>query len=422
MILATLILAATLEARIDAYVAPLERANAFGGVVFVAKGEQVLFEKAYGFANAEFAVPNRPDTRFAVASITKLFTRAVLARLYEDKKLAPDDLLSKWVPDFPSAGKITVDHLAQHRSGIRDPDDLRKLIRMSLTTAETVERIKAHPLGSEPGKEYSYTTANYAVLAHIIERVTGKPFAQVMKEMIYDPAGMKDSGELTTATVVPRLASGYMPDPFSGALSVCGPEDPSWKAGGGSSYATARDLHRFIRAYNANRFFATKDFESVYPIRKTHERKSLSASGSFPGAGAYLLHFPDDDITVVVLSNNYATVPAMIARDVAGMMFDIPYDVPSYPAAVTGKIPESRVTGIWGVEGRDWTANIQMQQGKLVVVWHEIRKSALVRIAEDTWFSPLDWSRFRFTFDAEGNVTGGEFLYQKEGALKFVKK
>ncbi|HET7434319.1 MAG TPA: serine hydrolase domain-containing protein [Thermoanaerobaculia bacterium] len=402
-----------LEKKIDAYVAPLVAANAYSGVVFVAKGDTVLFEKAWGMANVEFSVPNKPDTRFGIASITKLFTRSILQRLFEEKKLSPDDLLAKWVPDFPAADKITIDHLSHHRSGIRDPEDLRGIVRRSYTSAEAVDRIKAHPLGSEPGKEYSYTTANYAVLAHIIERVTGKTYAEVIRQMIYEPAGMRDSGELTTATVVPRLATGYMPDPFGG-LAVCGPEDASWKVGGGSSYSTPRDLHRFIRAYYANRFFATRDFASVFPETKVQERRAVTASGSYPGASANLIHIPEEGMTIVVLSNNYATVPGMIARDVAAMVYGAPYQNPIAPVAVRGKVPEANIAGRYTVADKPWKANIEMRQGKPVLLWNDVRRSALIRIAEDTWFSPLDWSKFRFTFDANGKVTGAQFLYQSD--------
>jgi CubicO group peptidase (beta-lactamase class C family) len=411
LVLATSLSAQTLEKKVDAYVAPLAKANVFSGVVFIAKGDEVVFEKAYGMASYEFSIANTPRTRFAVASITKLFTRALLTKLYEQGKLSPDDKLAKWVPDFPGANEITLAHLASHRSGLRDPDHLRRIIRLGLTTAQTVEKLKSRPLGSEPGKEYSYTTANYAVLAHVIERVTGKPFADVVAEFIYHPAGMKDSGELTTASVIPRLASGYMPDPLTGGIAVCGMEDPSWKAGGGSSYSTARDLHRFIRAYYAGRFFATRDFNAVFPERQVFDRRALSANGAFPGASANLLHFPDDGVTVVVLSNNYATVPSMIAGDVAGMMFDVAYKNPVVPKAIDKPV-ETRIAGAWRIEGRPWTPNIEVQQGKLVLAWNDVRRSALIRISEDTWFSPLDWSRLRFTPDGRG-----EWLYQDDAPI-----
>src|SRR5262249_58675691 len=139
----------------------------------------------------------------------------------------------KWVPDFPSADTITVRHLMTHMSGVRDPEKLRRLIRMNMSSAEVVNALKTEPLGSKPGEVYSYTTANYAILGHIIERVTGKTYAEVVKQYVYDRAGMRDSGELTTTTVVPRLAGGYVADPFGRGMSVCGPGDRSWEVGGG---------------------------------------------------------------------------------------------------------------------------------------------------------------------------------------------
>jgi CubicO group peptidase (beta-lactamase class C family) len=308
-----------LAAKIDRYVQPYVRLNAFSGVVYLAKGDDVVYAKPFGMANYEFGVPNRLDTRFAIASITKRFTGVILARLTQEKKISGEDVLAKWVPDFPSADRITITHLASHYSGVRDPDRLRRTIRMSRTPRETVEILKTEPLGSEPGATYSYTTANYAILADVIEQVTGKPYPDVVAEYVYKPAGMTDSGELATTSVVPRLATGYMPDPFSDGVAVCGPEDPSWKLGGGSSYSTARDLHRFARALYGGKLLGSLRATEEFRHSKMFDRTVLSSSGSFPGAGANLLTFPDDGVTVVVLTNNYATVAGAIAENVAGV-------------------------------------------------------------------------------------------------------
>ena len=149
---------------------------------------------------------------------------------------------------LPSGQKITIAHLLNHHSGVQDSEKWRGIFRRNFTTADVVDAIKSEPLDGTPGEKYSYTTWNYGVLAYIIERVTGDSYANVVKKYVYDPAGMRDSGELSTTTVVPRLANGYMPDPFTNALSVSGPEDTSWKTGGGASYSTTRDLMRFVRA------------------------------------------------------------------------------------------------------------------------------------------------------------------------------
>src|SRR5438093_4277177 len=162
-----------LSRSVDAYVAPYAAFHAFSGVILVAKGDAILLEKAWGMASYELGVPNTTDTRFRIASITKRFTQIVVTRLAEEKKLSLSDPLARFAPSFPKADAITIDHLVNHRSGIRDPDKLRRVIAASYTPAEVVDLLAKEPLASEPGKTYSYTTANYAVLAFVIEKVTG---------------------------------------------------------------------------------------------------------------------------------------------------------------------------------------------------------------------------------------------------------
>lgn len=395
-----------LAKRIDRYVEPYIRANAFSGVVYLAKGDDVVYARPFGMANSEFGVPNRLDTRFAIASITKRFTSIILARLAQEKRISGDDVLAKWVPDFPSAEKITITHLATHYSGVRDPDRLRRTIRMSRTPRETVDLLKTEPLGSEPGATYSYTTANYAILADVIEQVTGKPYADVVADFVYKPAEMTDSGELATTSVVPRLATGYMPDPFSDGLAVCGPEDSSWKLGGGSSYSTARDLHRFARALYSGKLLGTVRATERFRHSKMFDRTVLSSSGSFPGAGANLLTFPDDGVTVVVLTNNYATVSGTIAESVAAMYFGREVPSPTVSLAVKPAPMDPRFTGDYEVVGRPWKFTLSLRGGRPVIAWNEIRMSALKRIDEDTWFSPLDWAKLTFRFREDSAFEG----------------
>lgn len=398
-----------LAKKIDAYLAPYAQVHAFSGVVLIARGDRVVFQRAYGMANYELSVPNKIDTRFAIASITKMFTTVILEHLYEERKLAPDELLAKWVPNFPSADRITVDQLANHRSGIRDPEKLRRTVRANRTTAEVVDLLKAEPLGSAPGETYSYTTANYAVLAHIIERVTGKSFAEVIQGVVYDPAGMRDSGELATTSVVRGLASGYMPDPFSDGLAVCGPEDTSWKTGGGSSYSTARDLHRFLLAFYGRKL-VSKDPLELWSTSKLFGHTSVRASGAFPGANASLLHLPEERLSVVVLSNVYAPLAANITADVAAMYYDEPYRVPSVPKALVNPPPfDARVTGTYDLESFPRPLQILVRRGKPVVFWDSLRQGRMIPIGEHSWFSPLDFATIELTVDADGRVTGGTF-------------
>jgi CubicO group peptidase (beta-lactamase class C family) len=396
----------SLEAKVDRYLQPYLKLHAFSGVVYVGRGDETVFSKPYGMANYEFAVPNRVDTRFAIASISKRFTSIVVARLVAEKRLAYSDVLAKWVPDFPAADRITMTHLLGHYSGVRDPEKLRRTIRTSRTPRETVDILKKEPLGSEPGATYSYTTANYSILARVIEQVTGRRYADVVRDYVYRPAGMSDSGELATTTVVPRLATGYMPDPFSDGLSVCGPEDPSWKLGGGASYSTAKDLHRFARALYGGKLLGEVRPVDHFRHSKLFDKNVLASSGSFPGAGANLLTFPDEEVTVVVLSNNYASVPGTIAESVAAMYFGREVASPDVPLAANPRPMDPRFVGSYEVVGRPWTFTLSLFEGRPIVAWTEARVSSLHRIDEDTWFSPFDWAKFILRFRPDSTFEG----------------
>jgi CubicO group peptidase (beta-lactamase class C family) len=415
-----LLLAGPLEQKIDSYLGAYIERSAFSGVVLVGKGDDVVLAKGYGMANYEFSVPNKPDTRFAIASITKRFTRVIVEKLIAEGKLSMSDPLSKWRPDFPSADRITIEQLVTHRSGVRDPQPLRRIIRTSYTPAEAVDIIKTLPLGSEPGAQFSYTTANYAILANVIERVTGESFATVIRKYVYDPAGMRDSGELTTVSVVPRLANGYMPDPYSRGVAVCGPEDTSWKTGGGSSYSTARDLMRFARAFYGGKLVA-KPLEVGRPSDVDGKRVAISG-GAFPGAGANLLYDLDDEITVVVLNNNYATIAQTAAQDILRIVLGKDPPSPRVEVATSQEL-DPRIIGTYDVPDRQWVLNVGVRDGHLYAGSDALRRSAMLRMKNGRWFLPLDWQQMELTFDESGKFSEG-WLYPPggEARLKLTRR
>ena len=400
-----------LAQRIDGYVQPHVGWNVFSGVVLLAKGDEVLFARPYGMANYEFEVPNRLDTRFRIASINKLFTGVVLSRLTVDKKLAPDDPIAKWFPDFPSSDKITVSHLARHRSGIRDPKTLRQSILRSYTPGEAVAIIAKEPLATVPGETYSYTTANYTLLAAIIEKITGKSYNEAMRALLYLPSGAKDTGDVTTTEVIPRLANGYMPNPFGPGVAVSGPEDSSWKAGGGASFTTAADLHRIIRSIYTRKIVPEVEPRNLWPVRKVVERDGVEASGGMPGTSAYMAYLIDDEITVVVLSNNYAGVTGRMGKDILALYFG---QSPETPPAVSSSAAtfDPKLLGSYEVPATGWRFDITMRDGKPLQSYRDsIRQSRVVARSADEYFIPMDWSVWRLNRDETGNVTGGTMTF-----------
>ena len=409
--------APALHGKIDAHIARHVAWDVFSGVVLLAKGDEVLFSRAYGMANQEFAVPNRPDTRFRIASINKFFTGLVLARLAVEKKISYDDPIRKWLPDFPRADKITLGHLAGHRSGIRDPRSLRGVISKSMTPMEAVAVIATEPLATEPGAQYSYTTANYTLLAAIIEKVTGLAYPEAMRQLLYAPAGMTDTGDVTTTTVIPRLASGYMPNPFGEGLAVSGPEDSSWKAGGGSSYSTAADLHRLLRAVYTKKLLPDVDPKNLWPVRKVNARDGIAASGGMPGTSSYIAYLLEDELTVVVLSNNYAGVTGRLGQDILSMYYGEEVEAPPRFARAAAAEVDPGLLGAFEVPATGWSFDIALRGGRPLVAYRNTtRQTRLVPRGKDEYFAPMDWSIWRLKRDESGAITGGTMTFIGDSA------
>jgi CubicO group peptidase (beta-lactamase class C family) len=361
-------------------------------------------------ANYEHAVPNTVDTRFRVASITKKFVQAAIVKLLVQKKLSGHDTINKWLPDFPSSATITVNHLIGHTSGIRDPETFRGRLPLSQSLAEAIAEIAKQPLGNAPGEKSVYMTGNYTLLAAIIEKVTEKPYPVAMNELVYAPAGMKDTGENITTAIVPRLADGYMPNPNGSGVARSGPEDSSWKAGGGSAYSTARDVHRFFSAAYKDNLMGM-DPKSVWRHSKVAGHDATDASGGMPGTNAHALYFPAEGVTVVVLSNNFAGTTQRIATDIAAIYFDEPYETPDIvPAASSAAVPAG-AEGRYEVAGPGWKFTVQMRDGKPLLVYSSTRENAMIPLADGGFLLPVDWSTLRFTKDETGAVTGGTMTF-----------
>ena len=172
--------AADLAARVDAYVLPYVQSNNFSGAILIAQGEKVLLRKGYGQANVELAVPNSPETRFHVASISKSFTAAAVVLLEQRGKLSTSDPLSKHIPGYPNGERITIHHLLVHASGIPNVNNFPDYDRWSLfphSLDEIIGWFKDKPLEFKPGERYSYSNSNYNPWPPSSKRLPARPTA-----------------------------------------------------------------------------------------------------------------------------------------------------------------------------------------------------------------------------------------------------
>ncbi|MDQ2922597.1 MAG: serine hydrolase [Acidobacteriota bacterium] len=328
-----------LGARVDAYIKPYLEMAAFSGAILIAKGGEVLVSKGYGMANYELSLPNTPKSRFHLASLSKPFTAAAIMILQERGKLSVNDPLSKYIPDYPNGDKISIHLLLSHKAGLAGDLPNFNDWTAPITLEKLVELVKKAAPVSEPGAKYSYSNNDYRLLAYIIEKVSGQSYGEFLKTAIFDPLDMKDTGhEGATGSLIKNRASGYKPVGVNDLENIY--IDWSTKTGNGSLYSTVEDLYKWDRALYTEKILKKSSLETLFTERygwfvsEQFKRKLMRYGGRSPGYNSDFQRYVNDDVCVVVLSNNYSVTANPIANNIAAMVFGEPYAIPEATKAI----------------------------------------------------------------------------------------
>lgn len=194
----------------------LVRQDEFSGTVLVAKGEEPIFEQAYGYAYQGYQIRNQMNTKYNIGSCTKMFTALAILQFVQEGKINLHDPVSRYLPDYPReiAEKVTVHHLLTHTSGLVGSVLNEKTFAFYKdkvrTTSDWLVPVMESPLLFEPGAAWSYSNAGYVVLAAIIEQVSSLAFFDYLHEKIWVPLGMHDTTAQGLDEDVPHRAMGYM--------------------------------------------------------------------------------------------------------------------------------------------------------------------------------------------------------------------
>jgi CubicO group peptidase (beta-lactamase class C family) len=307
-----LVNAQSLESKADA----AAKQNDVMGSVLVAKGGKVLLKKGYGMANVELEVPNAPNTKFRLGSITKQFTATAIMQLASQGKLKPEDPVSKYVDAPPAWKDITIHHLLTHTSGIPNFtafSDYQDKQREHITPAQLMARFKDKPLDFTPGSKYNYSNSAYEVLGVIIEKVSGESYEAYVKNHIFNPLDMNDSGYDHDTEILPHRAAGYEKGK-DGKLHNAAWIDMSIPYSAGSLYSTVEDLYRWDRALYTEKILNAESKQKMFTpflnnygygfiIRGSGPDLSISHSGGVNGFATMIQRFPNQDAVIIVLTN-----------------------------------------------------------------------------------------------------------------------
>ncbi|MCX6169695.1 MAG: serine hydrolase [Ignavibacteriales bacterium] len=267
----SLLYSQTKAEKIDQLISKYNEYRYFNGSALVADNFDVVLKKGYGFANMEWNIPNAPDTKHRLGSITKQFTSMLIMQLVEKGKIKLDGKLTDYLPYYrkDTGDKVTIEMLLTHTSGIPnytgEPDFFKKVSRNFYTPEDFVKEHCSGDLEFEPGKSFEYDNSGYFILGAIIEKITGKSYEEVLKENIFEPLGMTNSGYDLSEPILLKRASGYEKT-LTGYRNTSF-IDMSLPYAAGSLYSTVENLFIWDKALQTEKLLPKKFMDEIFKPR-----------------------------------------------------------------------------------------------------------------------------------------------------------
>jgi CubicO group peptidase (beta-lactamase class C family) len=445
--------------RIDELFAPWDSRQSPAASVAVVKGDKIIFEKGYGMANLENGIPNTPETMFHIASVTKTFTSYCVLLLEKQGKLSMDDGIRKYVPEVPDFGhKISLRQLAEHTSGIRDYPTLAAMVGYEISRKETFFKLisRQHDLNFVPGEEYDYSNTGFVLLAAVIERVSGKSYAEFVSQHILKPLKM-------TATIIQddhgRIIHGiaesyepgadgpkklYVVNDLVGSMGIItNVRDLSlWAMHLLNPTGEAADIVRKMSIPGKLNNGKQTEYGLGLTIADYKGHLEIGHSGAAGGFKAHLGVFPKDNLAVIVLSNASDIYSRPVARQIAEIYFKRSANSPEPNLSVQPLLPSVQPSqtqseflapfnktpvnlaeygGIFYSDELEARYECVVVDGKLTVKHSFISDIVLEPLDQDT-FTMRDWNgKAVFTRDVNHRITGFKLSFNRMSNLYFRK-
>lgn len=404
--------------------------DAPGISVAIARGGEIVYRRGFGLAQMEYGIPIDPGTVFHVASVSKQFTAFALVLLEQDGVLSMDDDVRNYVPWLHDFGHtITIRHLLNHSSGIRDQWELLAMSGYRLDdvlTQEHILRILAHQreLNFEPGEDFLYSNMGFSLAAEVVSSVSGVSLDEFCQERIFRPLGMESTHfHQNHRRIVPMRAYSYAPRDGGwekGVLSYA-------NVGATSLFTTAPDLTRWLMNLGTGEVGGREAIEALSTrgilnngepidyalgilVGRYKGQRTLRHSGGDAGFRSEAVYFPDAELAIAVLANGANITPPSIANDIADVLLDGPLEtgqrapVPDPAARESIPIDEpmlDRIIGRYGSEDMPYVVVSRAGTGARVEIVGQ-GSGQLLRESSTDFFVREATITFRFEF-AEGD-------------------
>lgn len=425
------------EARVGQMIRVYDGSDRPGGVVAVVRDGEPAFVRTFGMANLTHGVPWERGTISNIGSVTKQFTAMGLLLLQADGKLSLDDDIREHVPELPDFGTpVTLRHFLNHTSGYREIYNLLPMTGYNGEDAfpreKAIQVVQRQPdLQSPPNTEWNYNNTGFILLSLVVERVSGRSFADYMRERVFEPLAMNDTRvKMAQGELIPGSAQGYEAYKSSRFRTT---RDLASSAGAGGVYTTVHDLIRWMRNYrdatlggeDAVRAMATPavlesgdstGYGLGLGVGELGGRAIYAHTGGDVAHRAYLGYFPELDDGVVVMSNNASFDLGMGAR-IARLFFADDLEEDEDEAAADegdGSMSQERmeaVAGRWVLDAQGMSLDVEIttEDGQLFFQAAGQPRAPVQTLSDSTAAIPAAQASFTFHFETDGTTNAATF-------------
>lgn len=328
--------AQSLETKIDSLILKVfNDKNGPGGVFMVSQKGENIYKKAFGKANLELDVDLTTENVFQIGSMTKQFTAIAVLMLEEQGKLDVKDPVSKYIIDYPSGDKITINHLLTHTSGIKDftkMKTIRDIANNEMTPKMMVDFFKNEPIEFLPDEKFEYNNSGYVLLGYLIELVSGQTYEDFITQNIFKKAQMQHSYYANDRKIIPKRASGYhkKENGYVNKTLI----NYSVPFSSGAIMSTLDDMQKWQNALNQNLLLSAENTKKAFKknklnngeefgygygwhIKEINNQPTTEHGGSIFGFKSMGIYFPSEDIYVLGFSNCDCNSPTQLIREIA---------------------------------------------------------------------------------------------------------
>lgn len=404
-----------------------------GLAVLVARGDELLFKQAYGQASIELGVPLSPQHKFRIGSVTKQIAATALLTLIDQGKATLHDPLSKYLPDYPNAGAITLLQLLNHTSGVKSYTGIagymQNDIRRQLSTAELIEVFKDFPVDFAPATDFRYNNSGYVLLGAVIEAISGKSWHQYIAEHLLQGHKLSNLVYPAEQTLIPGMAGGYSLRPGH-EVKLAAPLSMTQPHAAGALVADVEALWQWNRLLHGGKLLKASTYQQMITptgaaannegsygfgiiTGQLRGMQELQHGGGIHGFVSLLVYLPQPEISIVMLRNSDGPGPDLsyLSRKIAAFAAGKPY--PEYAPVTLTTAQLNSVTGVYSMGADNRT--LEVRDGQLFSTRAGGRPFQLISQGNDSFGFTNSVTRLVVQRDATGNATSLSMFYDGDG-------